>query len=138
MKTTISLLLFLLPVSALLAQEVDITGSWTMYEMSWDVGGEINTTTEAQLKDDGMMSEYTFEPDGKLTLVSNMISSNHGVLETVEGSWKLEAEKLTCTFNFNGNEADIVWDFEFKDDCIHLKRGAPDGSSSVVNSFKRK
>jgi hypothetical protein len=118
------------------AQEIDITGTWTMFEMTWTSGDEINKTTEDQLKDQEMMTDYFFMPDGKLKLISNMTGS--GNLETVEGKWELEGDKLTCSFIMEGNPVDIVWDFEFKDDVIHLKRTSPDGSSSVVNSFKRK
>ena len=74
--------------------------------------------------------------DGNLKLVSNMTGS--GKLETAEGTWKLEGDKLTCSLSMNENLVDIVWDFEFKDDVINLKRTSPDGSTSVVNSFKRK
>ena len=59
-------------------------------------------------------------------------------LETAEGTWKLEGDKLTCNLRIEENPVDIIWDFEFKDDVIHLKRTSPDGSTSVVNSFKRK
>ena len=138
MKVTISLfvLFCLFTGREMLAQEVDITGTWTMFEMIWTSGDEVNKTTEDQLKDEGMSSEYDFMPDGKMKLTSNMTGS--GNMENVEATWKLEGDKLTCTFIMEGNSRDIVWDFEFKDDVIHLKRTAPDGSSSVVNSFKRK
>ena len=138
MKIKISLfvLFCLFTGKEMLAQEVDITGSWTMFEMIWTSGEEVNLTTEDQLKDEGMFAEYYFMPDAKLELVSNMTGSNK--LETIAGTWKLEKDKLTCSFLVEENEMDIVWDFEFKDDVIHLKRTAPDGSSSVVNSYKRK
>jgi hypothetical protein len=42
----------------LLAQEVDITGNWTMFEMTWTSGDEVNLTTEDQLKDEGMFFFY--------------------------------------------------------------------------------
>jgi hypothetical protein len=56
----------------------------------------------------------------------------------VEGTWKLEGDKLVNTFVMGGNSRDIIWDFEFKDEVIYLKRTAPDGSTFVVNSLKRK
>ena len=123
--------------SELLAQEVDITGSWTMYEMTWTSGDQVNTTTEEQLKAEGMMSEYDFKPEGKLTLITNMASGS-SELQTIEGNWKLEGDKLTYSFVFDENPVDFVWGFEYKDEAIHLSRSAPDGSATVVNSFKRK
>jgi hypothetical protein len=135
MKISLLLLLSLLAGMAVQAQ-VDIAGTWTMYEMTWTSGQDINTTTEAQMKDQGMMSDYYFMPDGKLKLVSNMTGS--GNMETIEGTWKLENDQLTCSLNVGGNLMDIVWDFGFSDDVINLTRTSPDGSTSVVNSFKRK
>ena len=139
MKIKISLFLMfcLFTGMELLAQEVDITGNWTMFEMTWTSGDEVNLTTEDQLKDEGMFSDYFFMPDGKLQIVSNMTSRSDQV-ETVDGTWKLEGDELTTGFTMEGNQMDIVWGFEFKDDIIYLKRTAPDGSTSVVNAFKRK
>lgn len=138
MKLTISLLLLfcLLTTKKIQAQETDITGTWTMFEMTWYSGDEVNKTTEDQLKEEGMTTEYYFMSEGKLKLVSNMTGS--GSMETVEGTWKLEGEKLTFGLSMDGNSVDIIWDFEFKDEVIHLTRKSPDGSTSVVNSFKRK
>ncbi len=138
MKITISLLLLfcLFTGKELLAQEIDITGTWTMFEMIWTSGDEVNLTTEDQLKDEGMMTDYFLMPDGKLKLISNMTGSERK--ETMEGTWKLAEDKLTCSLQLDENLVDIIWDFEFKDDVFHLMRTSPDGSSSVVNSFKRK
>jgi len=138
MKIKISLLLLfcLLTGKEIQAQEIDLTGTWTMFEMIWTSGEEVNKTTEDQMKDQGMTSEYFFMPDGEFKLISNMTGS--GNMETAEGTWKLEGDKLTCSFRMDENPVDIIWDFGFKDDVINLKRTSPDGSTSVVNSFKRK
>ena len=138
MKTRITLLLLLGVFTGreLQAQEADITGTWTMYEMAWTTGDQVEKTTEEQLKDQGMMSEYSFMADGNFKLISNMTGS--GKTENMEGTWKLEGDKLTITFTMEGNSRDIVWDFEFLDDAFNVKRTSPDGSTSVVNSFKRK
>ena len=138
MKFIISLftMIYLLSALGIQAHDIYITGPGTMYEMIWITGDEVNKTTEDQMKDEGMTSEYFFLPEGKLNLVSNM--TGFGVLETLEGAWKLDVDKLTCSFILEGNPVDTTWDFEFKDDAIHLKRTFADGSTSVVNSFKRK
>ena len=135
-KNSALALLCLLTGMTLHAQEVDITGTWAMYEMTWASGDDVNTTTEDQLKDQGMSTEYYFMPEGKVKLVSNMTGS--GTTENIEGTWKLEEDKLTFSLNLEGNLVDLVWDFEYKDDAIHLTRTSPDGTASVVNSFKRK
>ena len=130
------LLFCLLTAKEIQAQEIDIAGSWTMYEMIWTNGDEVNKTTEDQLKAQEMMTDYSFMPDGKIKVISNMTGSDK--LETADGTWKLEEDKLILNLNLDGNLVDITWDFAFKDDVFHLKRASPDGSSSVVNSFKRK
>ena len=138
MKNKISVLLLfcLLAGMAMQAQEVDISGTWTMYEMTWSTGNDVNTTTADQMKKEGMKSEYEFTPEGKVKLVSNMTGS--GNMENIDGTWKLQGDKLTFSLNLEGNLVDIVWDFEYRDDAIHLTRTSPDGATSVVNSFKRK
>ena len=121
----------------LLAQDVDITGDWTMFEMKWTTPDTVSTTTEEQLKAEGMFSDYFFKPEGKLQVVSNMTSGSADVV-TMDGTWKLVGDELTTGFTMGGNTRDIVWGFEFKDDMIYLSRSAPDGSATVVNAFKRK
>jgi hypothetical protein len=139
MKITISfiLVLCLFTGKELLAQDPDITGTWTMFEMTWTTGDQVNTTTEEQMKDNGMTTEYHFKPDGNLKLISNMAMGS-GELETLEGTWILEGDQLTYGFVMDGVQRDFAWGFEFKDDVIHLKRSSPDGSTTVVNSLKRK
>ena len=56
----------------------------------------------------------------------------------ITGTWKLEGDQLTYGFVIEGVQRDFVWGFEFKDEVIHLKRSSPDGSTTVVNSLKRK
>ena len=125
-------------VVSLFAQGGEIIGSWTMFKMIWIQGENIDKTTQDQMKDQGLSTEYSFMADGKFKLKSNMNMKGSVNMETMEGTWKLEADKLTCSFLMNGNSVDILWDIEFEDGVIHMKRTFPDGSTSVVNSFKRK
>lgn len=120
----------------LVAQEFVITGTWTMFEMSWTSGDEIVITNEEQLKNKGWTMEYYFIPDGKFNMVSNM--SDSVILDTVEGTWKLEGDKLTCNFRMGEVPLAVIYDLEFKDNYIQLKQTFPDGLSTAVNSFKRK
>ena len=136
MKIRICLILCLFACKALQAQDIDISGTWSMFEMTWSSGQDINTTTEDQLKDQGQMSEYFLMPDGTFKLSSNMTGS--GKMENLEGTWKLDGDKLTFSFKMGENVRDITWDFDYKDDVFNLKRTFPDGSTSVVNCFKRK
>jgi len=135
-KFSVVLVFCLMTGMAMQAQDVDITGSWTMYEMIWTNGDNVNTTTQAQMKNQGMTTEYDLMPEGKVKLVSNMTGS--GNMENMEGTWKLEGDILTFGLDIEGTMRDVVWDFEYRDDTIHLTRTSPDGANSVVNSFRRK
>jgi hypothetical protein len=136
MRIKLFIMLCLFAWKAALAQEIDISGTWTMFEMIWTSGEDNNITTEDQMSDQGLMTDYYFMPDGNFKLISNMTGS--GNTETAEGTWKLEGDKLTISLKMGEDLKDIIWDFEFKDDVINLKRSSPDGSISVINSFKRK
>jgi len=130
------LVLCLFPTGEIKAQEPEISGDWTMFEKTCISGDEVRVINEDQLRDQGLFTDYFFLPDKKLRLVTNMTGS--GNLETAEGTWTLEGDELICSIRVDANLMDIVWGFEFRDDMIHLKRSFPDGSTSVVNSFKRK
>lgn len=136
MKTKTFLLVCLLSCSAIQAQDIDLTGTWTMFEMTWTNGQNINKTSEDQLKADGAFSDYFLMPEGKFKLVSNMTGS--GNTDTYEGTWKLDGNKLVIGLSVEGNSMDIVWDLDYKDGIMNLKRTSPDGSTSVVNAFRRK
>ncbi len=136
MKIMTFLLLCLLTCKAIQAQIIDITGTWTMFEMTWTSGQNINKTTEDQIKAQGLITDYFFMPNGEFKLISNMTGS--GNMETAEGTWKLEENKLIYSVKIGENLMDFIWDFDFKDNVINLKRTSPDGSTSVVNSLKRK
>ena len=136
MKTKTLVFLSLLFCSTIHAQDIDITGTWTMCGMTWTNGQDITKTTDDQLKAQGAVTDYVLMPEGKMKLTSNMTGS--GKLDTFEGTWKLDGKKLIIGLTRDGNPVDIAWDFDFQDGIMILKRSSPNGSSSVENNFKRK
>jgi len=136
MKTTVLLLLCFLSFNASRAQDIDLTGTWTMFEMTYvsDQGNQV--MTEDQMKAEGAVSEYFFMEEGKFKVISNM--SGSGTLDTYEGTWKLSDEKLTLSLNIGDRLMDVVWNFEYKDEAMNLSRTSPDGSMTIINSFRRK
>jgi hypothetical protein len=136
MKTKLFLLLSFLTFSVTKAQVADITGTWTMFEMTYvtDQGNQV--TTEEQMKANGSLTDYFFMPEGKFKMTSNM--SGSGTMDTYEGTWKLGANELTYSLNINGQSMDIVWKFELKDEVMKLSRTNPEGTFTIVNSFRRK
>ena len=59
-------------------------------------------------------------------------------MATVEGTWKFEEGKLMLKMKMGEQLVDLVWNAEIKDNILNLSRSSPDGSVTVVNSFKRK
>jgi hypothetical protein len=135
--TTRTLLLFsLLTFSVAKAQVTDITGTWTMFEMTYITDQGDQKMSEEQMKAKGSLTDYSFLPDGKFTMTSNM--SGSGTTDTYEGTWKFEGNDLKYSVRVNDQVMDIVWKFEFKDNIMKLSRSSPDGSFTIVNSFRRK
>ena len=136
MKTTVLLLLCFLSFNSSRAQDIDLKGTWTMFEMTYvsDQGNQV--MTEDQMKAEGAVSEYFFMEEGKFKVISNM--SGSGTLDTYEGTWKLSDEKLTLSLNIGERLMDVVWNFEYKDEAMNLSRTSPDGSMTIINSFRRK
>jgi len=135
MKTTVFLLIFL-SGAALSAQDIDLTGTWTMFELTYSSNEGKNTMTEDKMKADGSVTDYFLMDEGKFKMVSNM--SGTGTMDTYEGTWKLAEKKLTFSIKIGERLMDVVWDFEFKENIMNLSRTSPDGSLTIINSFKRK
>ena len=137
MKTMLFLLLSFLCFVSYRAHTQDLTGTWTMVEYAWTNDQGTQKTTEDQIKADGGVTEYVFTKEGNFKLTSNMADESTG-METYEGTWKLEANQLMLKLKMGEELVDLVWNAEFKDDMLNLSRKSPDGSVTVINSFKRK
>lgn len=136
MKRSIIILLFLVSFLAAKAQEVNITGIWKEFEMTYKTDQGNQKMTEADMKAQGFSTEFNFMEGGKFSQTSNMDGS--GTMRTFEGTWKKDGNKVTISLNVEGKTFDIVWDYEYKDNVMNLSRTNPEGTFSIVNSFKRK
>jgi hypothetical protein len=92
--------------------------------------------TEDQMKANGSVTDYFFMAEGKFKMTSNM--SGSGTLDTYEGTWKFAENKLTLTLKIGERLMDVVWNVEFKDNAMNLSRTSPDGSMTIINSFRKK
>jgi hypothetical protein len=137
MKTTILLLGCFLSGVGLKAQTAVLTGTWTMFEYSWTNEQGKQMTTEDQIKANGGITEYVFTPDGNFKLTSNMADESSGTA-TYEGTWKFEENKLMLKMKTGEELIDLVWNAEVKDNILNLSRSSPDGSTTLVNSFRKK
>jgi hypothetical protein len=136
MKTTLFLLLSLMYTLSK-AQDGNLTGNWTMFEYSWTNDQGKQTTSEDQIKADRGVTEYQFMDNGSFKLTSNMADESTG-LASYEGTWKLEDSKLMLKLKMGDQLVDLVWNAEIKDNVLNLSRSSPDGSVTVVNSFRKK
>lgn len=137
MKTVLLFLLCFLSFTVSKAQNAALIGIWTMFEYSWTNDQGKQTTTEDQIKADGGVTEYLFTDDGNFKLTSNMADESTGTA-TYEGTWKFEEGKLMLKMKMGEQLVDLVWNAEIKDNILNLSRTSPDGSVTVVNSFKWK
>lgn len=137
MKTSLFLLLCFMSITAARSQTADLTGTWIMFEYSWTNDQGIQKTTEDQIKASGGVTEYIFTEDGNFKLTSNMADESSNT-ETYDGTWKLEENKLMLKLKMGEELMDVVWNAELKDNILNLSRVSPDGSVTLVNSFKRK
>jgi hypothetical protein len=136
MKTAAFILLCFLCSAVTVAQDINLTGTWTMFEMTYASGQEKNTMTEDQMKAEGAVTDLFLMDEGKLKQTSNM--SGSGTMDTYEGTWKFADNHLIISLKVGERLMDIVWDFEFKDNVMKLSRTAPDGSMTIINSFRKK
>jgi hypothetical protein len=137
MKTALLFLVCFLSFTVLKAQNETLNGTWTMFEYSWTNDQGKQVTTEDQIKADGGATEYLFINDGNFKLSSNMADESTG-MATYEGTWKFEEGKLMLKMKMGDQMVDIVWNAEIKDNILNLSRSSPDGTVTVVNSFRKK
>jgi hypothetical protein len=136
MRKSVILLFCFLSCSALVAQTIDLKGTWTMFEMTYSSANGNNKMTEDQMKTNGSVTDYFFMEDAKFKMTSNM--SGSGTMDTYEGTWKLDDKKLTFSLKIGERIMDVVWDFELKDNVMNLSRKSPDGTMTIINTFRRK
>jgi len=118
------------------AQNADLTGTWTIFEVIIKTNQDQEKTTEQQIKENAFVTDYFLMPDGKFRMTSNMTGS--GTMDTYDGTWKYLDKKLSFNIKIGERNMEIIWDVEFAGNDIILKRSSPDGSQVITNSFRRK
>jgi hypothetical protein len=136
MKKTVFVLFCFVAFSASKAQVPDLTGTWTMFEMTYVSDQGTQKMTEDQMKAESASTDFFFMEEGKFKQTSNM--SGSGTLDTYEGTWKLSEDKLILALKIGEKVMDIVWTVEFKDNILNLSRTSPDGSLKIINTFRKK
>lgn len=136
MKTTVFILLCFLAVSVSKAQVVDLTGTWTMFEMTNVTGQDAQKMTEDQMKANGSVTDFFFMEEGKFKQTSNM--SGSGTLDTYEGTWKIAGNKLVITLRLGEQNIDVDYTYELKENTLVLTRTSPDGTMKIVSTYRKK
>lgn len=136
MKTTLFLLICFMTVFTAKAIVVDLTGTWTMCEMTYDTDQGIEKMTEDQMRANGSITDLFFMEEGKFKQTSNM--SGSGSLDTYEGTWKIDGNKLLISLHVNGQNMVVDYTYEMKNDLLLLTRTSPDGKMKIICNYKKK
>ncbi len=136
MEPVVLLLLFFLTLPGVKAQEVDLKGTWTMFEMVYIVGDNTQTMTEDMMKVNNAFTDFFFMDDQMFKQTSNM--SGSGKTDTYSGVWKIVDKKLIITLLIGEQNMDVDYTWEMKGSNLILTRTSPDGSMKIISTYKRK
>jgi hypothetical protein len=136
MKTFGVILLCMLSFSTLWGQEKGLIGTWNI--TSWENTGNAGNAkmTEEQLKANNQVTIYYFMEEGKFKQTSNMAGS--GSNDTYEGTWKTSGKNLVINLSIGGQNYDIDYTYELKNDILILTRVSPDNTMKIINTFRKK
>jgi len=136
MKTTVCFLLCFLAVSVSDAQDIKLTGTWTMFEMAYVSIEGIQKKSEDQMKADESVTDFFFMEDGKFKQTSNM--SGTGTLDTYEGTYKVNGKELIITLQIGERTMDVDYTWEMKENALVLTRTSPDGKMKIIAAYRKK
>lgn len=117
-------------------QGINPEGTWGITACAYVSQGGTQNVFVNEIKNGQAVTDFFFMKDGKFKQTSNM--SGTGTLDTYEGTWKTSGTKLIITLLIGGSQADVDYTFEQKGDVLILTRTSPDGSMSIVNTFRKK
>jgi len=136
MKTVILVLFRFLAVSAIEAQEIKLTGAWTMFEMAYVSDAGLQKKSEDQMKADESVTDFFFMEDGKFKQTSNM--SGTGTLDTYEGTYKVNGKELIITLQIGERSMDVDYTWEIKENALVLTRTSPDKKMKIIAAYRKK
>lgn len=114
----------------------NIEGTWGITDLTHKTPDGTQKVMEAEIKNGTAITDFYFMKDGKFKQTSNM--SGSGILETYDGTWKLNGSKLIITLSLQGQLVDVDYTCELKNELLVLTRTSPDGKMSIINTFKKK
>lgn len=136
MKTFAVLLLCFANIVFAEAQDKKLIGTWNITECAYVSANGTDKIMEDQIKAGTATTDYSIMENGSYKMTSNM--SGSGTLDTYEGTWKTSDNNLIMTITINSQLVEVTWKYEFKDNYLALSRSSPDGTMTIVNTFKKK
>lgn len=118
------------------AQDKELIGTWTMFEMTSVKDQGTEKMTEDQMKANGSVTDFFFMEKGKFKQTSNM--SGSGTLDTYEGTWKIAENKLVITLRLGERNIDVDYTYELKENKLVLTQTSPDGTMKIVSTYRKK
>ena len=115
---------------------MNIVGVWGISDLTYITPEGTQKVMEAEIRNGSAVTDFYFFTDGKYKQTSNM--SGSGTLDTYEGTWKLNGDKLIISLLINGQLMDVDYTCELKNELLVLTRTSPDGKMSIVNTFQKK
>jgi hypothetical protein len=125
MKTKAIILLLFVTATVSKAQLNELTGTWTVFELSNEAGQNSSKLTEDQFKSNGLLLDYSFMENGRFSQTGNLADESNGAVTTQEGTWKTMDNKLIVTLEMGGNKVDLDYTWELKDKNLILTRTWP-------------
>jgi hypothetical protein len=136
MKTTGIIILSFLIITASKAQENELIGTWTVFEMTYLNNQESNKMTEDSLNAHNLFEDYYFMNDSIFKQTGNL--SGHGSVTTENGTWIITDNKMIMTLQVGERKLDIDYTWELKDKILLLTRTNPAGTFKVTMALRKK
>lgn len=136
MKTIGIIILSFWIITASKAQENELIGTWTVFEMNYLNNQESHKMTEDSLKAQNLFEDYYFMNDSKFKQTGNL--SGHGSVTTENGTWKITDNKMIMTLQIEERKLDIDYTWELKDKILLLTRTNPAGTFKVTMALRKK
>lgn len=136
MKTYLFIILFFLTAPVTLAQVNELTGTWTVIEMTNRSDQDSSKLTEDQFKSNGLFFDCFFMENSKFKQTGNLADESNGAVTTQEGTWKISGNNLIVTLEMSGNKFDLNYTWELKNQTLILSRTWP--GMKVIMVFRKK
>ncbi|MCX2718036.1 hypothetical protein [Lentiprolixibacter aurantiacus] len=134
MKALNTILFCLLTSVMVFAQQQEFTGTWNLIDFKMVMEENTNHMDKATLNKEGAVWDLIFREDGSMTQTSNM---RNGETESWDGRYETEGDNLKLFLMIEGREMPLQYQFEFKDNVLHLKRSNPMGTVHILTQFRK-